>query len=79
MKMQRLLKVLIHVGCKEVTLAGFDGYSSEESNYYNQNMEYDFVKQKAEYLNSYTSTFLQSIAEILTVNFLTSSKYDRER
>ena len=73
------LKVLIHVGCKEVTLAGFDGYSSEESNYYNQNMEYDFVKQKAEYLNSYTSTFLQSIAEILTVNFLTSSKYDRER
>lgn len=73
------LKALIRVGCKEVMLAGFDGYSSEESNYYNQNMEYDFVKQKAEYLNHYTRSFLQSIAEVLTVNFLTSSKYGKER
>lgn len=73
------LKALIRTGCREVTLAGFDGYSSGESNYYNQDMEYDFVKNKAEYLNNYTTTFLESVADTLMVEFLTSSKYDRER
>ena len=73
------LKVLIRTGCREVTLAGFDGYSTEASNYYKQDMEYDFVKNKAEYLNNYTSTFIKSVADTLMVEFLTTSKYERER
>lgn len=74
-----LLKALIYTECKGVTLAGFDGYSNEESNYYDQYMEYDFVKNKAEYLNNYTNAFLDRVADILTVEFLTSSKYDGKR
>lgn len=73
-----LLKALIDVGCKAVTLAGFDGYSSEKSNYFNMSMEYDFVKNMADYLNNYTIGFLADIQDKLEVNFLTDSRYRRE-
>lgn len=70
-----LLKTLIRIGCTEVTLAGFDGYSSEKSNYFDVEKEYDFVKNMAEYLNSYTDTFLREIRNKLRVEFLTESRY----
>lgn len=70
-----LLKALKGVGCKSVTLAGFDGYSSETSNYYNVEMEYDFAKNMAEYLNEYTTAFLESIRDDMEVVFLTDSRY----
>lgn len=71
-----LLKALLAMGVKRVTLAGFDGYSSRAANYYNKSMEYDFVKKKAEYLNKYTSEFLESIKDRMTVDFLTKSHYE---
>lgn len=70
-----LLKALRSLGCKKVTLAGFDGYSSESSNYYNVEMEYDFAKNMAEYLNDYTSRFLEELRGIMEVVFLTDSRY----
>lgn len=70
-----LIKALQGVGCTSVTLAGFDGYSSETSNYYNVEMEYDFAKNMAEYLNEYTTTFLKSIRHDMKVAFLTDSRY----
>lgn len=70
-----LLKALIGLECKNVTLAGFDGYSSETSNYYNVEMEYDFAKNMAEYLNEYTRAFLKSIREKIEICFLTDSRY----
>lgn len=70
-----LLKALMDLGCKRVTLAGFDGYSSETSNYYNVEMEYDFAKNMAEYLNEYTSTFLAGIHGSMEITFLTDSRY----
>ncbi|MDO4268672.1 MAG: aldolase catalytic domain-containing protein [Eubacteriales bacterium] len=70
-----LLKALISIGCRQVTLAGFDGYSSEASNYFNMSMEYDFVKKKADYLNDYTIRFLREISGKLSVRFLTDSRY----
>ncbi len=72
-----LLKALIGLGCKKVILAGFDGYSSETSNYYNTSMEYDFAKNMAEYLNEYTNTFLKEIRDKMEVVFLTDSRYHK--
>ena len=69
------LKALIGIGCKKVGLAGFDGYSAESSNYYNETMEYGFVKEKAAYLNSYTKELLYSIKDKLEIHFITDSKY----
>ncbi|MPM29510.1 4-hydroxy-2-oxovalerate aldolase [bioreactor metagenome] len=70
-----LLKALIGIGCKSVRLAGFDGYSAETSNYYNERMEYEFVREKAVYLNTYTKGFLCSIKDLIDVDFITDSKY----
>lgn len=73
-----LLKTLISVGCRKAVLAGFDGYSSDTSNYYNTTMEYDFVKDMAEYLNNYTDTFLDRNRDVLEVFFLTDTRYGRK-
>ena len=70
-----LLKTLINIGCTKVTLAGFDGYSNNSSNYFDVNMEYDSVKKMAEYLNSYTNKFLMEIHDQLEAVFLTESRY----
>ncbi len=70
-----LLKLLISIGCENVVLAGFDGYSSEADNYHNMEMEYDFVKSKAEYLNGYISGFLREIRGQIRVDFLTDTRY----
>ena len=71
-----LLKALISVGVKSVWLAGCDGYSSRKQNYFNNEMEYDFIKNKADYLNSYTKKFLKNNSVHLKVEFLTKSHYD---
>ncbi len=73
-----LLKALKSAGCTKVTLAGFDGYSGETSNYYNVEMEYDFAKNMAAYLNQYTTAFLESICDDMEVTFLTDSRYRQQ-
>ena len=70
-----LLKTLINIGCTKATLAGFDGYSSSTSNYFDVNMEYDSVKRIASYLNNYTNQFLKETQNKLEVQFLTESWY----
>lgn len=73
-----LIKALLACDIKKLTLAGFDGYSVRNSNYYKHNMEYDFVKKKADYLNRYTRDFLDSIKDKVEVEFLTHSHYEEE-
>ncbi len=72
-----LLKVIIRLNISKVLLAGFDGYSETDDNYFNLEMEYDFVKSKAEYLNKYISDFIVSVSDRLQVEFVTSSRYAR--
>ncbi len=72
-----LLRMLRCVEVKEVALAGFDGYSEHEMNYYNTNMEYSFAKEKALYLNNYVMSVLRS-QDIPAVHFVTASKYEEE-
>lgn len=73
-----LLKALMRMGVGRVTLAGFDGYSVKSSNYANREMEYDFVKKKAEYLNQYVISFLDSIKDKMDIEFLTRSLYEEQ-
>jgi 4-hydroxy 2-oxovalerate aldolase len=71
-----LLKVLKSSGIKSVFCAGFDGYSDTEGNYVSPSMEYDFVKNKAHYLNSHIKDVLSSLKNDMDINFITYSKYD---
>lgn len=71
-----ILKVLMRSGIKEVNLAGFDGYSGTDANYLDEGKEYEFAKQKADYLNNYMSGFIRSHKDDIKVNFLTTTRYD---
>lgn len=71
-----VLKSLIRMKIKEVVLAGFDGYSKSESNYYHLEMEYDFIKDKADYLNEYTRAKLGEFGKEIRIRFLTRSLYE---
>ncbi len=71
------LKALISLEIDNVTLAGFDGYSNQSANYFNTSMEYDFVKDVADYLNQYTVSFLKDHEKMLSIQFLTDSYYNK--
>lgn len=70
-----LLKAFEKMEISNVTLAGFDGYSKETSNYFRNSMEYDFIKGMEDYLNEYTTNYLDSVKDEIHIEFLTDSKY----
>ena len=71
-----IIRMLMKVGCKKVTLAGFDGYSIEKANYIDEIMEYSFIKQKHEYLNNYMKQFIRSNKDKINFIFLTKTLYN---
>lgn len=73
-----LLKAMMQIGVKKVSLAGFDGYSKRSDNYFNTSREYSFAKEKTSYLNGYVIDFLASSAGKIEVDFVTSSHYLRK-
>ena len=73
--MVMLLKLLASVGCRDVVLAGFDGYTSTASNYFDADKEYDFMKNKADYLNGYASRFLEEAQKEMKIRFITDTRY----
>ena len=70
------IKMLLKTDCRNVALAGFDGYSISSSNYVDELMEYDFIKQKLQYLNSYTSNYLRQAKRELNIQFITDTRYE---
>lgn len=70
-----LLKSMLLLGVKKVSLAGFDGYSRTEDNYYDISREYSFAKAKSDYLNEYVRSYLTQISDMLDVRFITDSFY----
>ena len=60
---------------KEVHLAGFDGYSRTDDNYFDQAFEYNFSKEKADYFNAYVREYLKNKKDKLQVFFVTDSFY----
>lgn len=73
-----LLKVLLQANVTSVGLAGFDGYSHDACNYLNAEMEYKFVHDKVDYLNTYNMRFLREHAAALNTAFVTPSYYQSE-
>ncbi len=71
-----LLKALMKAGVRETVLAGFDGYTQDDVNYFDQNREYSFVKDKADTLNEYARAFFRTCRENVSVRFLTPSRYE---
>lgn len=70
-----LLKVIMQLGIRKVNCAGFDGYMENESNYFNPDMEYWFVRRKADEFNVYVKKCLAEMRNELEVNFITDSYY----
>lgn len=71
-----LLKLLKSIGIKEVSCAGFDGYSDKEDNYFDPSMEYGFVKTEANYLNKHMRKVIADIKNEMNIYFLTYSAYE---
>lgn len=69
------LKAAMIWGLKCVALAGFDGYSNSEDNYFDVSREYSFAKEKADYFNNYVGNYLHEIKNKLGVEFVTDSFY----
>lgn len=71
-----LLKMFIKAGVSHVSLAGFDGYSSDrETNYYSSKMEYDFAKQKGDEINAYVNKTLALFRSQINIEFVTKTLY----
>lgn len=70
-----LIRLLMKLGVKRVALAGFDGYTADDVNYFDENMEYSFVKQKAESLNESTRRFFRTVQDQIVPYFVTKSYY----
>lgn len=71
-----LLKVMIEVKVGQVFLAGFDGYSKRNDNYFDVSREYSYAKEKASYLNKYVIDFLTNVNNKIYVDFITKSYYE---
>ena len=70
-----LIRTLIRCGCRSVYLAGLDGYTPDSVNYFDVDMEYSFLKEKAESLNDYARKFFADIAGSINVSFITPTRY----
>ena len=73
-----MLKVLMRSEVREAALAGFDGYSSADENYYCSQMEYDFLKRLGQEVNNYVSYFLRTLAGRFLVKFITDTLYEHD-
>ena len=73
--MMMLVRLLEKVGVKDIALAGFDGYTPDDVNYFDENMEYSFVKEKADSLNKSGRVFFAQAKETMNIQFVTESYY----
>lgn len=73
-----LLKVLVDKKVAKISCAGLDGYSENEQNYADPDMEYWFTKRKANDLNYYVRKFLEDTNLDNSVHFITPSYYQCE-
>ena len=73
--MMMLIRLLEKVGVTNVSLAGFDGYTPDDVNYFDENMEYSFIKEKANSLNESGRKFFREMADRMKIEFVTESYY----
>lgn len=70
-----LLKIMARAKVKKLALAGFDGYSEKEDNYFEPSMEYGFVKSIARNLNRRIREELEDKYSDMDIEFVTYSHY----
>ena len=71
-----LLRLFLRIGICHVALAGFDGYTPDDVNYVQENMEYSFVKKMADTFNLDARKFISDHTTDLDINFVTPSLYE---
>lgn len=76
--MMMLIRLLIKAGVKNVALAGFDGYTPDDVNYFDTNMEYSFIKEKADSLNESGRKFFHAVTDKIKIGFVTNSYYQEQ-
>lgn len=70
-----LLRLLAHIGVKEVFVAGMDGYSPYlGDNYFDNDLEYDYTKE-AELRNVLISSEIRDIGQTMSIKFITPTIY----
>lgn len=70
-----LLKILSNCGCKDIFLAGFDGFSNGKNNYFSENYTREEGKNvTVELVQQILATALDKI----NLHFITSSMYERD-
>jgi 4-hydroxy 2-oxovalerate aldolase len=74
-----LLKILLSLGIKDVSIAGMDGYGENSANnYFSQNLEFDFSSQVAE-RNHCIASEINDISKNMKCRFITPSIYQTEQ
>lgn len=70
-----VLRLLVAIGIKEVSIAGMDGYSTYQDNdYFDEKLEYDFSNEAAT-RNILISDELKEIQKLLKIHFITPTYY----
>lgn len=77
--MMMLIRLLEKIGVKDISLAGFDGYTPDDVNYFDENMEYSFVKEKADSLNESGRRFFRDMTGRMHIEFVTESYYQESK
>lgn len=71
-----LLRLLVALGVKEVSVAGMDGYSVyHETDYFDEDLEYDFSKE-AELRNRLISNEIKELKKAIEIHFITPTFYN---
>jgi len=72
------LRFLSNIGIRNIVFAGFDGFSTDNDNYYDKNLDF---KSDSNYLHSVNMAIKQRIADLsrkIYISFLTPSLYEVE-
>lgn len=69
-----LLKLLQTIGIKQIFIAGMDGYSKFEDDYFDKTVSFDF-SQQAEVRNKLISKEMKVIKQTMEIQFITSTQY----
>lgn len=73
-----LIRYLIRLGVKKITLAGMDGYAANaDRNYFNEEMAFPIKVTAAAAKNSSMSEMLKYFSKEVKIQFLTTQKYVR--
>ena len=70
-----MIRLLAKLKSKNIFLAGFDGYSPDQINYFDRSMQYSFVKNKSDSLNKVGKDFITEMSKLLNITFITDSFY----